>query len=550
MRKKVRMLRILVNHFFRRFFDSDSIQLEGETLTLVTRAIAMVAAPGLITAFFLQNQYPQRSMWGRMEDQYFFILFSFVVMGAIAVFQWEMLFPDRLDFLVLTPLPIKPWQLLTAKVTALICFFSLFLFGANIFGAFMLPAVSKGDLYRQVYAHFLAVTLAGAFAAAFFLALTGILLCVMNGALFRLLSPLVQLLSITAIILSFLFYGRIGSDLQQFLSTPLGWARWVPPLWFLGVYQSVLHLTNAPPFAQQMAQYSFRATALAFLVVLITYPTAWVRMRRLAIEGLSSGMSRQSWWLRRLLQFVGRRPAALAILTFICQTLSRNNRYQVYLAMYGGVGLSLATFCAVDVSSSGSALLPQISNKGLHAALPLLLFWLISGLRIAFTLPLNLSAGWIFRLTGVSVRACADAARRWVFLCACTVLVCVFCLLTVSGMGYRQLFVQAIVGFSLCMLLTDCFFLGQPAVPFNKARMPGRTNLPLLLTLYLGAFPLFVSGVISLEINLEKHLARLLLLVSLTLGLNRLARTIEDQPEEIEEEMEGYEGEFQLLNLG
>jgi hypothetical protein len=52
--------RLLTQHFFRRFFDSDTVQIEGETLTTVVRAIAIVAAPGLITAFFLQNSYPRR----------------------------------------------------------------------------------------------------------------------------------------------------------------------------------------------------------------------------------------------------------------------------------------------------------------------------------------------------------------------------------------------------------------------------------------------------------------------------------------------------------
>jgi hypothetical protein len=164
-------------------------------------------------------------------------------------------------------------------------------------------------------------------------------------------------------------------------------------------------------------------------------------------------------------------------------------------------------------------------------------------------LPLNLSAGWIFRITGVSIRECADAARRWVFLCACAILLLVMLALTAEGWGFKQILVQAVVGLSLCSLLTDAFFLGEPSVPFNKPRMPGKTNLPLLLTLYLGFFPLFVYGVIDLQIHIETHPGRLLIVSSVALGFNRLARKIEDRPEEIEEEMEGYEGEFQMLGL-
>src|SRR5258708_6953478 len=161
--------RLLTQHFFRRFFDSDTVQIEGETLTTVVRAISMVAAPGLITAFFLQNSYPRRSQWGAIEDHYFFVLLSFVVLGAVAIFEWEMLFPDRSDFLILTPLPLKPLAMLAAKAAALIAFLTVFLVSSNVFGTLILPAVSKGAFFRQLYAHACAVLLARFSASVFVL---------------------------------------------------------------------------------------------------------------------------------------------------------------------------------------------------------------------------------------------------------------------------------------------------------------------------------------------------------------------------------------------
>src|ERR1700736_844088 len=98
MSERLRVTWTLVGHFFRRFFDNDTVQVDGDTLTTVVRAVSIVAVPGLMFAFFLQNQYPRRPLWGRIEDEYFFVLFSFVVMGAVSIFEWEMLFADRLDF--------------------------------------------------------------------------------------------------------------------------------------------------------------------------------------------------------------------------------------------------------------------------------------------------------------------------------------------------------------------------------------------------------------------------------------------------------------------
>jgi hypothetical protein len=79
--------------------------------------------------------------------------------------------------------------------------------------------------------------------------------------------------------------------------------------------------------------------------------------------------------------------------------------------------------------------------------------------------------------------------------------------------------------------------------------MPGTKSLPLMLTLYIGILPPALFGAMRLEMHYERNLPSLLLLAlgvtALHLGLARL----ETGPEEVEEEMEGYEGEFQVLGL-
>ena len=48
-----RITRILVDHFFRRFFDNDTLQVDGDTQTTVVRALSIVAAPEMmITSFY------------------------------------------------------------------------------------------------------------------------------------------------------------------------------------------------------------------------------------------------------------------------------------------------------------------------------------------------------------------------------------------------------------------------------------------------------------------------------------------------------------------
>src|SRR5665213_1572382 len=356
MAKRNHVTQFLIVHFFRRFFDNDTIQVDGDTLTTVVRAVSVVAIPGLIVAFFLQNQYPGRSLWGSIEDQYFFVLFSFVVMGAVSIFEWEMLFPDRQDFLILSPLSLKPLQMLAAKAVALIGFMTLFLVGCNFFGTLLLPMVSKGNLFRHIFAHAVAVSLAGIFAALLFLALGGVLLCLLGAARFRIVSPIMQMLSVTALALLLLQYAQYGDSMQALLSKPLGMMRWMPPLWFLGIYEQLLHGDAAPAFAREMSLYALRGTVIAAAVVLLTCPIAWARMRTMAVEGISRRRRQPSRWLASLVHSVVRRPGERAVFHFVGQTIARNNRYQIYLAMYGGTGLALAIACAVSFPVSGGTI--------------------------------------------------------------------------------------------------------------------------------------------------------------------------------------------------
>jgi hypothetical protein len=537
-------IRVLVRHFFRRFFDNDTVQADGDTQATVTRALSIVAAPGLMISFFAVSGHSQPQGWGAVGIHYFFVLFSFVVMGGTAIFEWEMLFPDRLDFLVLSPLPLKPRQLLAAKALALVGFLALFLVSCNLFATLILPAGNTSAFFRQVFAHGVAVLSAGVFAALLFVALGSVMLCVLDASQFRVVSPFVQTLSVMTLVL-------LTTQLEQYslLRGPLGAARWVPTFWFLGVYERLMYGDTAPAFARVMAQYAVRGTAALTAIVLLTYPLAWARAQRMAMEGATRKRRESSRWLALLIHKIVRRPGERAVFHFIGQTLRRNNRYQAYLAMYCGTGLALAVAFSIVMRVKAGGISIGLSDAGMHAVMPMLVFWIVSGLRAAFAFPVNLQAGWIFRVTGVRVSECAAAARRWVLSCVLGVVACVLIGLCAAHWDRRQVMVQAVCGVAMSFLLIDGFFFSQWAVPFNRPRMPGRTSLPLMLTLYIGVFPLLLGRVVVMELWMEKSLLRVLWIafaaVALRGVMNALRRWLGDEVEPAE----GYEGEFVLLGL-
>ncbi len=551
MRASLRISRILLSHFFRRFFDNDTLHIDGDTTTTIARALAVVIAPGLLVAFFLQTLYsvsPGRSLLGRMEDQYFFVLESFVVMAAVVIFQWEMLFPDRIDLLVLTPLPLQRGQLLASKASALICFLSLFLFATNAFGALIYSAICRAPLPRQLLAHSIAVAMAGVFSSCAVLAIVGVLRLLLSDRLFRLATPALQALLTTGLALLVIQYARYGESIDVLLTSGSSMAAWVPTLWFLAVYDRVLYGNSVLASVPSLSAIACLATAASLILVILLYPMAWTRMHKMSVEGVTSRPRQSSPLPQRLIHLTIRRPAERAMFHFIGQTIRRSARYQIYLAMYGGAGLSLATACAFVLKTSRTSVAPVVSTFGKHAVVPLLIFWATAGICTAFSFPTTLPARWVFRVSGADSRDLVNAGWTWAL--AISSLVWSLYLFTLAGVGWTKpaLTVQIVSGVCLGILSNDAFFLSR-RVPLIEPRLPGRSNFVPLLTLYVGILTPAVFFVVWWQMRMEHNLWLLLPLLAGTITLHAAFRLTRRAPMEQEEEMEGYEGEFQLLNL-
>ena len=532
----------LYRHFFRRFFDNDTLSIDGETQTTVIRALAFVAIPTFMFAFWLLPSYPgapPRPLRLIQADRYFFVLFSFVAMGAATTFEWDMLFPDRPDFLILLTLPLKARELLYAKGRALLAFLGMFLIAANIFSGILFPAVSTrstGNAFHTMAAHLAAVLLAGICSSFTILALEGLLLCLLPSSWFRAISTAAQCLSITILLLLFLLYPLITSHITLLLAGQSAFAQFIPPLWFLGLYETLMQPSSAPAAAWPLAQIGLYSTAAVTALALITYPLAWSRQKKRALEGASQARKQTGSRIAALLhRTLLPRPQQRAIFHFISQTIARNPRYQVYLAIYSGAGLALAICSVVTVRQApGHTLIPALWTPGLHAILPLLLFWMVVGLRASFAFPVDMRARWIFPISidlSQSAHAqptfalnaypgrAAKSAKTWVLVCCGLLTAAVWSILLALHWPWIDLGIQALCGAGLSLILSDLFFLGRTQIPFTRPRLPGRSGLPLALTLYAALFPAMVLLVVNLELTAEKRLA---LIAWIALGIPAL----------------------------
>ena len=140
---------LLVRHLLDRFFNNEIVSVEGETLPLIMTIAWALALPTLVATILLFPAYhrfapkpPVPPFWGQVADRYFFVMYEWVVMGGVTVFEWDLLFPNVLDVLVLSVLPIAHRRLLLARVAAVAIFLLCFLLGTS-------SLASSSSLWRR-----------------------------------------------------------------------------------------------------------------------------------------------------------------------------------------------------------------------------------------------------------------------------------------------------------------------------------------------------------------------------------------------------------------
>jgi len=536
--------RALTSHFFRRFFDNDTVSVEGETQTTVVRALATTAVPTLMVAFFLMQAYPPHEPWVAAVIHYFFVLYSFVAMGCVATLEWEMLFPDRMDFLILLPLPLKARDLFAAKAGALLSFLGMFLVAANVFGMLLLPMVAGAarllpadafsEYLKMFVAHGVAVSAAGVASALMVLAIEGIAICLLPERWFRVLSPVVQAVLICGLLFAVLLFPVIAMEMRRWLTVPTVFSRCMPPLWFLAIYESLSGTEATTAYSRSLARMSEWSMLIAFAVVLVTYPLAWRRRRKLAMEGASQSREKRFGRAKSLVdRIVVRTPETRAVFHFISQTILRKGRYQVYLAVYAGIGMAFCFCFAMTAGylSGGTRELnfPSLSEEGLHTLMPLVLFWMTAGVRMVFSMPVDMKARWIFQMNPPQAEKIFSAVEVWIRLCAGCVMAVVLLILACLGWSPWKLAVQAISGACFASLLMDLFFFFPSGIPFTRPRLPGRNSLPLVLTIFVFGFPASVVAAYQVAMRAETWPRTLIWLglaaVGMRVGLHRARRS-------------------------
>ena len=419
--REQRQFRALVRLFAYRFFDTDILSVRGDLSSLLSQRAALLAALSLVIVLVVAPKYAslyqhltaQQLRSAALADQEFLLSTSMAIIGVFTLLLWDALFPDRRDCLILGAMPVRIRTVFTAKVAALGAALALAIVAVNCFSGLVCPFLIVPDAagalsaVRDFVAFWFVILLASGFVFLLLMGMQGAALHLLPHHLFLRWSSRIQTAAFFAVLTLY------------FLAPPLptanAWAKLVPSYWFFGLFQVLTGSAN--PVMIALSHRALVGTGLTALIALGTYAMAYARQMRRTVEqsGIAPSRSRMIPWAEIARVFIRRAPER-AILTFVGRTLARSRQHRLLLSIYAGMGLAYVFSQVAYVLYHFKTPPPGATEGPAQTVLgiPLiLLFFLIIGLRVSFSIPIELRANWLFRLTDPFGRGVyLDATRK------------------------------------------------------------------------------------------------------------------------------------------
>jgi hypothetical protein len=498
----------LVRHFFGRFFDNEFVAQNTEMQVTVAKILALLAVPGAMYPCFRYIAYlqldavpPDARLPYLWFDRSFFICFSMLVMGGVTVLEWDALFPERRDYVSLIPLPILSRTMFLAKVGALAVFLVAFTFIVNFVSIVFFPLISfRGTilgLFRAITAQGMSILAATTFVFVLLVALEGLLLNVLSVRWFRKASVYVQSGMVFALLTLFFLFPKTALSISYAKAHHATAALFAfPPMWFLGLNEWLLG--SRDELMLSLARWARIGLAVVMAMAGVTYAVAYRRHVRRTLESLEDGdgsRGRVAEWFGRIADFIVPHPLERGVVAFAGKTIARSAKHRIFLAFYVGIGGALV------LQGLATAGVRQADASQAWLSGPLVLsFFVLSGLRYIFTIPVELPANWLFRVTeNDERRRTLDGARRamlWFGIVPMfTLLAPFYFTMWRPGVAIAHLAFSV----TISILLMEAMLLEFWKIPFTCSYPPGKANVTVMWIFYWLAFTTYAYTMATLE---------------------------------------------------
>ena len=427
-----RLVELFVERIFRGGGDTDA---EGLDLG-VGLVLTLLAMPGGFVSVLLFDKYGSLLQWLRgqlhvdtlliaFSDEYFFVVLSMTVTGAIAVWRWDAIFPDRRDYMNLAHLPISSRTIFLANLLAVMFLVGLVAVDVNGASCVLFPMVvsfSQGTLpffLKFAAVHAAGVLLASVFSFLAVFSVLGLLMAMLPPRALRRVSGFARAIVVVYLVSLLCTSWAVPEMLRRVSGPAPVWAFFLPSTWFVSACQFLRDRAN--PAMVELARLCLPGlagvTVVAFCTYAIGYRRHFVRIAEIA-EGVTVEHHPRSWGFGLMDKYLLPSPFLRGCFRFVGKTLVRSEAHRLVLTGVAGLALVLASQAMMN-AFQGAASLKAAALSPEALSIPFIVtFLLLIGMRIVFEIPVEIRANWIFQLMLDSDRQECEPLARTVMLTA------------------------------------------------------------------------------------------------------------------------------------
>jgi hypothetical protein len=511
------LLRVFIGRVFHGGGDSGASEMDVSLGVI----LILLAMPGVMVSLLLFEKFGTLIRWMRgdgtfdpftatIPDEYFFIVLSMVVTGAAAIWRWDALFLDRRDYTNIIPLPISLRRVFVGNLAAILLLAVALTLDVNAASFVLFPVAVVGSqnslslFLRFGAGHAVTVVLASAFSFFGVFALIGLLMVVLPYALFRRISLYVRF-AIALFFLALLATSfTVPSYFAQAERTNTNAVSALPPVWFLGICQT-LWGNGQNPFFAAMTRTALLALGISLAVAILSYALSFrrsfVRIPETAEVGpLPRSQSRLlpvSLFDRVML----RDPPQRACFHFITRTLLRSEAHLQIASAFVAMGLVVSVQSLASAFHDNPATALRHPSEDLLAIPFILSFCIVIGIRLAFEIPSDLRANWVFAVwidsNALQIRS---IARKILLTFSLVSLLPIGFVSSAILWGFRDALLHTAIFTACTIAFVELLLLRFRKIPFTCTYPPFQSHSALILVGYLFGFVIFTSYIPELEL--------------------------------------------------
>ncbi len=480
----------LFAHFFTGLLQPPAISGDGAYLTWVVQVLALFIALSWFVPASLYSHYlilhglpsPAPYRLAYSADCLVASILVTIVVAVVALMEWPALLLSRLDYFILTPLPISRTQLFLSKAAAIGFFMAVFILALTSFATVIMPGVAGGrweprGFFIRVLAYSVALCGTAFFTFLALFIIQGSLSAVLPRNLFSTASFLTRLALLLAVFCALPLLPYFPA--KYAVAEQVHWLRLVPPAWFWGCGEWLLDTRTT--LTGQLAFRGAIALPVSGAAAALLYWISYLQYWRFAAEEHPRSRA-PVFQPARIFGRVFTSVRAAAVSDFVAWTLFRSREQMMSFLLSAGIGIALILESLVYLVLRGQFIQSNAFVETVVTVPLTFSFFAMLGLRRAFRSASEVPANWIFRF----LESARDRSQQlnvayvWV-LGVGGVLPLIICLpLELIALGARGLLIAALEALLACTF-AEYLLQNWRAIPFTCARNPARVHIIIRL---------------------------------------------------------------------